>query len=117
MRAITALVALCLLGTAFAAAPPAKVPAKWQKLIDDLGSDHEETWMAASKELSSLGEDVLGPLRAAAKNHNDVDARLRATVLVQAIERKVYGVQRTLSGHKAPVINFALSPDGKRLVS
>src|SRR5262249_25240745 len=101
MRAFAAFVALCLLLSAgFGAAPPAQVPADWLKLIDQLGEEDEQMRGAASKKLQALGEDVIGPLRVAAKSHDDVDVRLRAAVLADAIERKVYGVLRQLVGHE-----------------
>src|SRR5262249_40600593 len=101
----------------FAAAPPPKVPDAWLKLIDQLGEEDEGKRAEAEKELTALGEDVLPALGSATRNHADVDVRLRAAVLTKAIQKKVYGVVRRLDGHKAPVINFALSPDGKRLAS
>src|SRR5262249_61868512 len=67
------------LAALFAAAPPAKVPDQWVKLIDQLGDD--DTREAAAKKLTALGEDVLPALRRAAKEHDDPDVRLRAVVL------------------------------------
>ena len=115
MRSFALLASCLLLSACFAAAPPAKVPPEWLTLIDQLGED--DTRPAAEKKLDALGEDAVAPLRAAARTHADVDVRLRAAVLADAIERKTYGVVRKLTGHKSPVINFALSPDGRRLVS
>src|SRR4051794_30635742 len=73
--------------SAFAAAPPAKVPAEWLKFIDQLGDDDEKTRQAAEKELASLGEDVLPALRRAHRGHADPDVRLTAGLLVAAIEK------------------------------
>src|SRR5262245_51736280 len=60
---------LLLVLSAFAAAPPAKVPAEWLKWIDQLGDDDEKTRKAAEKELATLGEDVLPALRRARRDH------------------------------------------------
>jgi hypothetical protein len=91
MRLLSGTVLLCLaLSAAFAAAPPAKVPAEWLALIDQLGDDDSKIQDSASKKLEALGEDVLPALRRAAKAHDDVDARLRCKLLVTAIEKNEY---------------------------
>ena len=48
-----------------AAAPPAKVPAAWRKLIDQLGDDDADVRKGAEKALAALGEDVAPTLRRA----------------------------------------------------
>src|SRR5262245_5380334 len=102
---------------AFAAAPPAKVPDAWLKLIDQLGDDDEDRQKEAQKKLAALGEDVLPLLRRAEKGHVDADVRLRAAALTLAIETAVYVEIRHFSGHEDGVHHFALSPDAKRVVS
>src|SRR3954453_17734105 len=99
MRSLFASVALsCLSAFAlFAAAPPAKEPAEWHKLIEQLGDDDARA--AAAKKLEAIGEDVLPALHRAAKGHDDVDVRLRAAVLIAAIEKKLYGEVRQFTGH------------------
>jgi hypothetical protein len=61
-------VSLLVLPTAHAAAPPAKVPAEWHKLIEQLADDDAGVRKAAEKKLAALGEDALpccaGPARA-----------------------------------------------------
>src|SRR5258708_1530045 len=79
------LIALLALA-AFAAAPPARVPAGWLKLLDQLGSEDDDARKAAEKKLTDLGEDVLPALRKAGKSHDDADVRLRASVIAAAIE-------------------------------
>src|SRR5262249_44967467 len=108
--------ALCLSAVSvFGVAPPAKTPAEWLKLIDQLGDDN--TRAAAQKKLEALGEDVLPALRRASKSHDDVDVRLRAVLVVAAIDKKTYREVRAYEGHTDGPIAFALSPDGKKMVS
>jgi WD40 repeat protein len=109
------LVTVCLALTSFAAAPPARLPAEVTKWIDQLGDD--DTRKAAEKKLTQLGEAILGTLRRVGNTHADADVRLRAMLLASAIEKKVYGEVRTYMGHTDGPIAFALSPDGKRMVS
>src|SRR5688500_581720 len=107
---------LCLSAlAAFAAAPPAKVPPEVLELIDQLSDD--DTRKAAETKLAALGEDVVPALRRAAKSHADADVRLRAVLLAAAIEKTVYAEKRRFTGHTDGVHTFALSPDGKRMVS
>src|SRR5262245_3948178 len=117
MRSLFASVTLsCLSAFAlFAAAPPAKVPAEWLKLIDQLGDD--DTRATAEKKLEAIGEDALPALHRAGKSHDDVDVRLRATVIAAAIEKKLYGEIRQFKGHAEGIMAFAVSPDGTRLAS
>src|SRR4051794_3985278 len=115
MRPLAALAAACLLlPAAFAAAPPAKVPAEWHQLIDQLGE--EQTRAAAQKKLEALGEDVVPVLRRAGKTHDDADVRLRATVIAAAIEKELFGEVRVFK-HDDLVLVLAVSPDGKRVAS
>jgi WD40 repeat protein len=116
MRPLFVCVVLCA-SLATAAAPPAKVPPEWLKLIDQLGDENEETWKSAEKKLADLGENAIFALRKSAREHADPDVRLRATVLALAIEKKVYGEVRRFTGSKDGVVAFAISPDGKRMVS
>src|SRR5262249_6571663 len=107
----------CLTGAAFAAAPPAKVPAAWLKLIDQLGDDDDDAPNEAEKTLTDLGEDVLAALRAAGRTHKDVDVRLRALVIAAAITKKMHAVVTVMEGHTESVLVLAVSPDGKRVAS
>ena len=61
VRLLCCLSLLCPVTLSFAAAPPAKVPAEWHKLIDQLGDDDEDVRELASKRIAALG-----PERAAA---------------------------------------------------
>jgi hypothetical protein len=74
----------------FAAAPPARVPAGWLNLIEQLGNEDEDTRKAAEKKLADLGEDALPALRKAGKSHDDADVRLRAS-LAAAIKDQLGG--------------------------
>jgi WD40 repeat protein len=102
-------------GFAVFAAAPTTAPLV-NKLIDQLGDDDKTVRKEAEKKLGDLGEDVLPTLRRAAKEHSDVDARLRAGVLAAAIEKKLFGEVRQ---YKASgwVCRCAVSPDGKKIVS
>jgi WD40 repeat protein len=108
---------LCLVSlSAFAAAPPAPVPAEWLKLIEQLGDDGAVRNEAENK-LVTIGEDAVPVLRRAGKTHADVDVRLRVMVVLASIEKKLYGEVRAFKGHTDGVLVFALSPDGKKMVS
>src|SRR6478672_6459737 len=111
------LMVMCLGALTFAAAPPGRLPAEVSKWIEQLGSDDDDTRAAAQKKLEALEEAVLPVLRQAAKKHADVDVRLRAAVVVAAIEKKLFGELRTYTGHVGWVYRFVLTPDGKKIVS
>src|SRR5262249_34837141 len=96
----------CLCAAAFAAAPPAKVPAEWLKLIDQLGHDDLAARKQAEKKLAEQGEDVLPPLRPACRRHKDPDVRLRASLLVAAMEKSLYGLARGFPAHATGAIAF-----------
>jgi WD40 repeat protein len=112
------LIALVLsVSLVFAAAPPAKVPAEWLKLIDQLGDEDEDKCKEAEKNLLVFGEDALQALGKAAKSHADPDVRLRALRLVAKIDRMVYLAARRFTGHEQEPHALAVSPDGRRFVS
>src|SRR4051812_44104661 len=111
---------LCLSAVAaFAAAPPPPKmgPAQRAKLIERLGDEEDAVRRAAAKQLEALGEGALPALRCAARGHDDADVRLRATLLVRAIEARLYQQPLTFEGHTDGVVAVAVSPDGKRVVS
>src|SRR5262249_25503680 len=113
MRPLTVVLALsCLFAaTAFAAAPPANVPAEWLNLIDQLGEDNDAVRLSAEKKLTGLGEDALPVLRRAAKDHDDPDVRIQAGIVLRAIEKVVYVEVRSFVGHQEAVAGLAVSPD------
>jgi hypothetical protein len=95
--------------TTFGAAPPAKVPAEWLKLIDQLGDEDEAACQRAEKKLAALGEDALPALRRASKTHADADVRLRGVVLASEIEKVTYSEVRCFDGCNAnSTVTFAL---------
>src|SRR5262249_9616002 len=96
---------------------PPPVPAAVVKLIAQLDDDDEDVRKEAIKKLTAMGESVVAVLRRTARTHADTDVRLRARVILAAIEKKLYGEVRRFTGHKGAVITFALSPDGKQMVS
>src|SRR4051794_40462235 len=111
MRLLSGTALLCLaLSAAFAAAPPAKVPAAWLKLIEQLGDDDEAVRKAARLKLEALGEDALPALRKAGRRHADADVRLGCVVVAAAIERTVYRDGLRFVGHTDGVYNVAVSP-------
>src|SRR5262245_26982254 len=87
------------------------------KLIDQLGSEDSKARTAASEKLTALGDDALAALRNALTRHADPDVRLRAAVVVRAIEKKGLGEIRKFDNHKDIVWTVAVSPDGKYAVS
>src|SRR3954462_12743040 len=118
MRSLSCLLLAGLLALgASAAAPPAKVPAEVLKLIDQLGDDDADVRKEAETKLIAFGEGITPALRKVGKTHADVDVRLRAMVIVAAIEKNLYGEVRRFTGSGDGVIVFAISPDGKRVAS
>src|SRR5207249_3578492 len=91
-------------------------PRTLARLVEDLGSDDFDVRQAASKKLVAIGEPALEALRKALK-HADPDVRLRAVVLVRAIEKSLYGEDLILTGHTNQVVCLALSRDGRLAVS
>src|SRR5262245_3624801 len=77
----------CALGSS-AVAPDAK---ETERLIEQLGSDNPSNRRDASKKLEELGEAVLPLLRRAIQSHADPDVRLRAGLVVRAIEAELWG--------------------------
>jgi COMPASS component SWD3 len=105
-----------LAGFAAFGAAPSTAPLV-NKLIDQLGDDDEDVRKAAETKLNDLGEDVLSTLRRAAKEHSDVDARLRAGVLAAAIEKRLFGEIRQYEGHRGWIYRMVVTPDGKKIVT
>src|SRR5687767_1148936 len=60
-----------------------------------------------------LGADALPPLRQAGRGAADPDVRLRALVLIRAIERKRLGESRRFDVGKEIVWAVAVTPDGR----
>jgi WD40 repeat protein len=111
------LVAMALLPTL---GGPSRAPAQdadVEKLITQLGSDDEAQRAEATKKLKELGEKAAPPLRKAAKEHADVDVRLRAGLVLREIEAPLTREVHILKGHTATVWTVAVSRDGKRAVS
>src|SRR5262245_12707767 len=98
MRWLCCVLSGCLAVAAFAAAPPARTPAQWLKWIDQLGDDDDDVRKKAEKKLDELGEGVQPALEKAAKKHADADVRLRAALLVAAIDKRVCGEEMEFSG-------------------
>lgn len=117
MRSVIVLTMVLAGAMAFAAAPPAKVPAEWLKLIDQLGDDDDDVRKAAETKLDGLGEDVLPALHRASRTLSDVDARLRAGVVAEAIRKRLFGEVRVFEGHTWWAFRVAVTPDGKHAVS
>jgi WD40 repeat protein len=116
MRSLAALLLICP-AVASAAAPPAKAPREWLNLIDELGDDDEDVRKAAGKKLVRIGEPVRPALVRAAASHEDGDVRLQARLVLAALDRKLYSEVRRFVGSEEGVAAFALSPDGKKMVS
>jgi WD40 repeat protein len=121
-RRLLALLALAALALPAPPPAPARADAKAGekevgKLIEQLGDDEQTVRKAAEKRLYEIGEDVLPQLRKAAKGHPDADVRLRALILVRAIEKKAYVEIRAFKGHAKQVRHVAFSRDGKQLLT
>jgi WD40 repeat protein len=106
-----------LVAPVFGAAPPPGVPAEVKKLIEQLGDDAADTRKAAEKRLLARGPAVLAALREVSRKHDDADVRLRAVVLMGAIELQMRGEVRTFTGHTSWANRLVLLPDGKRALS
>jgi WD40 repeat protein len=91
-------------------------PAEIERLIKQLGSDSFAEREAASKALKDIGEPALDALRKATKV-NDLEVRLRAELLVEAVESRLYHQLNCFRGHAGSVFSVAFSPDGKQLLS
>jgi WD40 repeat protein len=96
MRHLLTILMLIPAALTLAAAPAVPTSPVVGKLIDQLGSDDEDTRKAAEKKLEGLGEDVLPVLHQAAKKHADIDVRLRALVLARAIRGKHWGLIKAI---------------------
>jgi WD40 repeat protein len=86
-------------------------------LIAQLGDDSGAKRRAAAKKLEAIGEPALPALRKAETAHRDIDVRLRAGLVVSAIERTFWNEIRHFDSIDDAVPTLAVSPDGKRLVS
>jgi WD40 repeat protein len=86
-------------------------------LIKQLGSDDFEDREKASRRLEEIGAPAFEALRRASKRHADAEVRSRAGNIVKALRPQLFGAVRTLEGHAGQVNCFAISADGKRLIS
>jgi WD40 repeat protein len=94
-------------------------PDEITKLIEQLGSDDAAQRKEAAKSLEEIGEPAVEALRQASKSHADPDVRLRAGVLIRAIEGGQYGEIKSLfGGTRGYWINrVAFSADGKQALA
>ncbi len=86
-------------------------------LIKQLGSDDFDEREKASRRLEEIGAPAFDSLRRAAKRHADAEVRSRAGNIVKTLRPQLFGFVRTLQGHSGQVNCFAISADGKRLIS
>jgi WD40 repeat protein len=125
-RLLPALLLATLALASLAPGPPGRSPAA-SRLIERLGDEDADVRARAAKELEALGERALPALRKAARSDPDVDVRLRAALVVRAIEGKNWGLLRAF-GPGAPLkaapfglgywLNrVAFTPDGKYAVA
>jgi WD40 repeat protein len=108
MRGVVALLPLLLI----AAAPPASGPSI-PALVKQLGADTYAERDGASKALDKIGPPALRELRQAMLSA-DLEVRLRAKRVVDAIEARIYGERRVFDAEAGSVNGVAFSPDGKR---
>ena len=85
------------------------------RLIKQLGHDDFDKREAATKRLAEIGEPALDALRQATTS-DDAEVRMRAeqiaTVIIAAIDNKLYGKELVLTGGSVSV-----SADGKRVLT
>src|SRR5688572_21496901 len=103
----TCLLLFLLVLTCTAAAPPPRVPPEVLKLIDQLAGQGDAP-RAAEKKLAAMGQGIVPALRQAGEKHADVDVRLRALVIVSAIETPLYREARKFTAHTDGNIVFAV---------
>lgn len=108
MRGVVALLPLLL---ADAAPPPGgpNIPA----LVKQLGADTYRERDGASQALDKIGPPALRELRKAMLSA-DLEVRLRAKRVVDAIEARIYGERRVFDAEAGSVNGVAFSPDGAR---
>lgn len=89
------------------------------KWIEQLGDDDLAKRRAASKRLEEIGSPALAKLRDAERNHSDPDVKLRAGLIVRAIENKGWGEVRVIIGPARGywLNRIAFTPDGKQAVA
>jgi WD40 repeat protein len=88
------------------------------KLIEQLGHDDLAKRREASKRLEEIGTPALEKLQSAERKHRDPDVKLRAGLLVRAIENKGWGEESNIVG---PTRGYwfnriAFTADGKQAV-
>jgi hypothetical protein len=106
---------LLALGIASAATAPPTEEAIGQ-LIRQLGSDDFDQREAAAKRLIDIGDPALTALNRATTS-DDTEVRRRAADILNAIDDRLYGPERTLTGHEGCIWSLSVSADGKRLLT
>src|SRR5262245_49337450 len=86
------------------------------RLVKQLGSDSFEKREEATRRLKEIGEPALDALRKAAAS-DDLEVHRRARDVSAAIEARLYGLERLLTGHTGEVWNVAVSADGRRVLT
>lgn len=86
------------------------------RLVGDLASEDLATRQAAMRDLGKIGEPAVAALRQATKV-GDPDVRLRAHVVLRAIDRAQGPEDLVLTGHTADLVCLDLSRDGKKVLS
>jgi WD40 repeat protein len=117
MRCVLALMAV-VLGLMVPPWAPAQEAGEVAKLIDQLGSDDAAARKEAMKRLEEVGEPALEALRKAARDHADADVRLRAQLVVGAIEVGPFAELKVIGGQAGYWLNrVAFTRDGKQVVA
>src|SRR5262245_39052015 len=102
-------------GPADAAVPDVK---EMERLIEQLGNDSAAKRREASRRLEALGEPALPLLRKALQSHADPDVRLRAGLVVRAIESKRWGGVRHFGAGGGYWLNrVAFTGDGRAIAT
>ncbi len=89
-----------------------------ERLIEQLGSDTAAKRRDASRRLEAMGEPALPLLRKAVRSHADPDVRLRAGLVVRAIEAERWGEVRHFGAGGGYWLNrVAFTNDGRAIAA
>jgi WD40 repeat protein len=85
------------------------------RLVKQLGSFDYRTREVARKELEAIGEPARAALRKVAASNVDLEAKRRASALIQTLNARLQVLCYDL--HCEGVLGVAFSPDGRRVIS
>jgi len=86
-------------------------------LIEQLGDGDFNVRETAQKQLTEVGEPALALLRTAAKNHADVEVRVRLRQLIQTIGNSFFVEVRKFERKGYWTSRLVMAPDGKHVIA